>query len=1364
MKSLFFIIVFITIINYAFCAKDKGKYLELTNLSKDAYLVAENCEKIYICGKQRNSGLLGIFGDEILENCYYRDKQLDGEINLDTGYISGILDDKSIYYKSTFTNPDNCSIKRYAYVITEGCYLSSDGNWKTKIEKDEFTSSESPYYDIDIKNNRILTLSGWCTYKYEKVDANWMKYLDSSLKINQINIPGTHDSGTYDIGKSWDLDDNFTDSVLIGMMNGIDLGVSIGTGLILPIIGNAFYYHTGQTQDLNISDQLKNGIRYFDIRLHLNNEEGPLYLSHGPLGCYDSNYRDYLYFKSVLKYCIDFLIDHKSETIILHLKKENLNDEKYPNDVIVKLIENIGMQNVYETNNIQYKDYFFIPENIDDFYSNKYMPTLRDVRGKIVFFSRSKFFYINVEEFQPTLKKLQNKSMITPIGFLRDIEDKGNCTSIRLALNKKSDVCKVETNENFRYQDNYKLSKEKKWKIIESMFTDNNKFNDKSNNSTHTLNFMNIAFTNTISIPSAAKYMNKQLTDYLRRTVSYPPNEWYVLDFPSISVIREIYNSNFNILNKPVYLPGNKSKITLLLSVPDSLHELLCRHGKNCNFNKPYDELRRRDISDDDELDDNSTVCLQRKIIIDEQGNQQDIVKLNNKCVDNNLNKWRFEQSNDDKYFSIISAYDGKCLNYSGDLLYMQDCKNNNIHQDFTIEDDIICSRFDASKCFNGYDIYPTSIKPKEYENLTCSINFARLGIQCCSNQNAKVEKVDDIGNWGIENGKWCGIGYTRCSFEIMGYNCCSSVNTEVTYTDEYGSWGEEDGDWCGIGEANIKSKIRIRNVETNKCLITTIDNSNSDRILLGDCDDTEYSTWFFEDRKFISASNNKCLYVTNGIDAAMEYCDKVYNGEDRYKYFDIMDDKYICVKNNNDPTPYCLNGKNLRFLTSKNEYSEWIIENRNVISYSDDYPYNPNKITTIIQPKTTTSTTTTSTLEPTSECYSKAGYPCCSSEDIEIMYTDEEGNWGSENGDWCLITKTTTTTTTSIVSTTTSTLEPTSDCYLKTGYPCCSPGNTEIVYTDESGNWSSENNDWCLIIETTTTATSVVSTTTSINNTGTPTLNPESKPVWLYNMNLNQCLVAQINEDKKPKIRESGNYSNHKWYVDPYPKGYIRPKSSTERCITITDVDNGKIKVSNCTINDDNNNIFEYTNEGYIKSILSNECLGKGDKQGTEDNADGGYLKPCTNADDQVWQRWERLPNNIVNAQTKSVWIYNKKLNKCIYTGTKDRYRPTMGKCNKTNKNNIWTVPVSSEGFYKSEGNKFCFTVTNTNKGTVLNTGCSEKSIIGYNKKSFSIYSTLNKKKCLGLLSDGENKLNFNDCDTNKNDQFWELLDTFPN
>ncbi|OUM56253.1 Non-catalytic module family DOC2, partial [Piromyces sp. E2] len=75
-------------------------------------------------------------------------------------------------------------------------------------------------------------------------------------------------------------------------------------------------------------------------------------------------------------------------------------------------------------------------------------------------------------------------------------------------------------------------------------------------------------------------------------------------------------------------------------------------------------------------------------------------------------------------------------------------------------------------------------------------------GIKCCSNQNTKVQYVDEIGNWGVENGELCGIGYERCSFSALDdpYPCCSSVNPEVVYTDESGNtWGYEDGQWCGI-------------------------------------------------------------------------------------------------------------------------------------------------------------------------------------------------------------------------------------------------------------------------------------------------------------------------------------------------------------------------------------------------------------------------------------------------------------------------------------------------------------------------------------------------------------------------------------
>jgi len=246
----------------------------------------------------------------------------------------------------------------------------------------------------------------------------------------------------------------------------------------------------------------------------------------------------------------------------------------------------------------------------------------------------------------------------------------------------------------------------------------------------------------------------------------------------------------------------------------------------SCFFglNDGHDELRKRNEDNDNE---EVRVCLQRKIIIDNQGNQQDLVKFNYKCIDNNLNKWYIKESGNSNYYTIVSLYDYKCLKYDSenDMLTIQECEKNNKYEEFTIKNNVICTRIDEKKCLNGFDIYPSAKIPQKYENLNCSINFAVLGFPCCSPGNTKVEYVDKIGNWGTENGKLCGIGYERCSFSVLDepYPCCSSINPEIVYTDENGDWGNEDGEWCGIGEAKLDSSFRIRNRKTQECLITNL-------------------------------------------------------------------------------------------------------------------------------------------------------------------------------------------------------------------------------------------------------------------------------------------------------------------------------------------------------------------------------------------------------------------------------------------------------------------------------------------------------------------------------------------------------------
>ncbi|ORY21660.1 concanavalin A-like lectin/glucanase [Neocallimastix californiae] len=90
----------------------------------------------------------------------------------------------------------------------------------------------------------------------------------------------------------------------------------------------------------------------------------------------------------------------------------------------------------------------------------------------------------------------------------------------------------------------------------------------------------------------------------------------------------------------------------------------------------------------------------------------------------------------------------------------------------------------------------------------TCSSKITDLGYKCCSS-GCQVVYTDDDGTWGVENEEWCGCGQEviseSCSSKIIsqGYKCCSS-NCEVVYTDDDGTWGVENEEWCGCGNSNV--------------------------------------------------------------------------------------------------------------------------------------------------------------------------------------------------------------------------------------------------------------------------------------------------------------------------------------------------------------------------------------------------------------------------------------------------------------------------------------------------------------------------------------------------------------------------------
>jgi len=87
-----------------------------------------------------------------------------------------------------------------------------------------------------------------------------------------------------------------------------------------------------------------------------------------------------------------------------------------------------------------------------------------------------------------------------------------------------------------------------------------------------------------------------------------------------------------------------------------------------------------------------------------------------------------------------------------------------------------------------------------------CFSQSLKPSYPCCNGD--KVVYTDKDGDWGVENGKWCGIGngYSKddtCFSIALGYRCCEKC--KVVYTDKDGEWGVENNRWCGIKNSCIE-------------------------------------------------------------------------------------------------------------------------------------------------------------------------------------------------------------------------------------------------------------------------------------------------------------------------------------------------------------------------------------------------------------------------------------------------------------------------------------------------------------------------------------------------------------------------------
>jgi len=149
--------------------------------------------------------------------------------------------------------------------------------------------------------------------------------------------------------------------------------------------------------------------------------------------------------------------------------------------------------------------------------------------------------------------------------------------------------------------------------------------------------------------------------------------------------------------------------------------------------------------------------------------------------------------------------------------------------------------------------------------------------------------------------------------------------------------------------------------------------------------------------------------------------------------------------------------------------------------------------------------------------CWSdKLGYPCCS-KSAETIYTDDDGSWGYEDDEWCGIPEAT-------AATQPTTAPVVKKCWSEElGYPCCQ-STKEVVFTDETGKWGLEDGDWCGIVSGTSSSSDEVPegvTRTTLKDGG------------ILESGVFKTMPPSHTQAPYPDVPNEGNYScGEKWHM----------------------------------------------------------------------------------------------------------------------------------------------------------------------------------------------------------------------------------------
>jgi len=384
-----------------------------------------------------------------------------------------------------------------------------------------------------------------------------------------------------------------------------------------------------------------------------------------------------------------------------------------------------------------------------------------------------------------------------------------------------------------------------------------------------------------------------------------------------------------------------------------------------------------------------------------------------------------------------------------------------------------------------------------------CPISIMKKDNLCCSSNCTTVYKNND-GNWGFENEKWCACrnnnsnstttttttktssvsNPTETIIKTDGKKMKGSINDYkyilsaengdgVGIFKEDGSFScsfrvSKDG-FCSYGLPIYQKVDRLGNVNIDFDFETPIlHNANESKT--GVHGTTKLQIITDEEGYYVRTNSYDFFIVEDSYNAALDFDNEHYQGDFTIdgavysvyvvKYYSLEDlistttEIHSIRKTPRKSGTVNLNAhiqqwekldwEKYEFDFNEIEYLEFMTENHAVKGYSNsddiyaDFNFKKFKI----------SIENGEHLLKCSLSIRDKGYGCCSST-CKTLFSDDDGNWGIENEEWCGCINE-------------GEVDP--KCpweVIGLGYKCCT-GDCEVIEEDENGQWAIENDEWC--------------------------------------------------------------------------------------------------------------------------------------------------------------------------------------------------------------------------------------------------------------------------------------------------------------